>query len=224
MSESFVDNESDQPPGDPAEALRLIEEQRATVLRRIHVDDRWWYWPWGFAWLIGFGVMFLRFGPNGRVFVDLPEWLPVALLLALLVAAGAISGATGTRAYGQVAGESARRGAYYGWTWAISFAAITVILVRVSDALPEDMRTLVWAASNVAITGALHMAGGAIWLNRPLFQLGVWISVVNVAGVLAGPGWQSLIMCVAAGGGMIVFGAAASRWKRRPVPAPREGA
>ncbi|HTF07024.1 MAG TPA: transporter [Asanoa sp.] len=222
MSESFTDNE--QPPGDPAEALRLIEEQRAATLRRIYVDDRWWFWPWGFAWLIGFGLLFLRYGPDGRVFVDMPSWLPVAVLIALLVAAGVISGATGGRANGQVAGESARRGAYYGWTWAIAFTAITVILVRVSDALPEDMRTLVWVATNVGLTGALHMAGGAIWLNRPLFQLGVWISVVNVAGVLAGPGWQSLIMCVAAGGGMIVFGAVSSRWKRRHVPAAREAA
>ncbi|GAA1848787.1 transporter [Asanoa iriomotensis] len=213
MSESFVDN--DQPPGDPAEALRLIEEQRAAALRHIHIDDRWWYWPWGFAWLIGFGLLFLRFGPDGRVFVDLPEWLPVAALIALLVGAGVISGLTGARAYGSVVGESSRRGAYYGWAWSIAFTGATVILVRVSDALPEDLRTLVWSATMVALTGALHMAGGAIWLNRTLFQLGVWISVVNVAGVLAGPGWQSLIMCVAAGGGMIVFGAFAGRWRRR---------
>ena len=90
-----------------------------------------------------------------------------------------------------------------------------MILVRVSDRLPEDLQTLVWSATMVGLTGALHLAGGAIWLNRQLFLLGAWISVVNVAGVLAGPGWQSLIMCVAAGGGMIVFGFAASRWHRR---------
>jgi hypothetical protein len=212
VSESFVDN--DQPPGDPAEALKLIEEQRAAVLRRIYVDDRWWYWPWGFAWLIGFGLLFLRFGPDDRVFVPMPEWLPVAVLVALLAVASVISAMTGTRASGQVAGESSRRGAYYGWSWFIAFAAVTVILVRISDALPDDLVTLVWAATTVGLTGALHMAGGAIWLSRPLFILGVWISVVNVAGVLAGPGWQSLIMCVAAGGGMILFGAFASRWKR----------
>ncbi|HEV7708277.1 MAG TPA: transporter, partial [Asanoa sp.] len=165
MSESFVDN--DQPPGDPAEALKLIEEQRAAVLRRIYVDDRWWYWPWGFAWLIGFGLLFLRFGPDDRVFVPMPEWLPVAVLVALLAVASVISAMTGTRASGQVAGESSRRGAYYGWSWFIAFTAVTVILVRISDALPDDLVTLVWAATTVGLTGALHMAGGAIWLSRP---------------------------------------------------------
>lgn len=211
VSESFVDN--DQPPGDPAEALRLIEEQRAAVLRRIQVDDRLWYWPWGVAWLVGFGLLFLRYGPDGRVFVDMPEWLPVVVLVALMLGASVFSGLTGAKAYGHVAGESARRGAYYGWSWSIAFTSATVILVKVNDALPEDLRTLVWSATMAALTGALHMAGGAIWLNRPLFQLGVWISVVNVAGVLAGPGWQALIMCVLAGGGMLAFGAIAHRWR-----------
>jgi hypothetical protein len=213
VNESFADNE--QSPGDPAETLRLIGEQRAAALRQIYVDDRWWFWPWGFAWLVGFGLIFLRFGPDGRVFVNLPEWLPTAVLVALIIAAGVISGVTGARAYGHLAGESAKRGAYYGWAWMIAFTTMTVILVRVSDRLPEDLRTLVWSATMVGLTGALHLAGGAIWLNRQLFQLGAWISVVNVAGVLAGPGWQSLIMCVAAGGGMIFFGLAASRWHRR---------
>ena len=215
MHDRFTVDEEERPPAGPAETLRLIEEQRAAAMRQIRVDDRLWYWPWGFAWLIGFALLFLRYGPDGRVFVDLPEWLPVAVLVALLIAAGVVSAMTGTRAYGQLSGDSARRGAYYGWAWTVSFVAIAVILGKVTASLSHELAIMIWAATSVGLTGALHMAGGAIWLNRPLFQLGVWISVVNVAGVLAGPGWQSLINCVAGGGGMIVFGVVAARWKRR---------
>jgi hypothetical protein len=50
------------------------------------------------------------------------------------------------------------------------------------------------------------MAGGAIWNDRWLFFLGAWTSVINVAGILAGPGWHSLIVAVAGGGGMLVAG------------------
>ena len=53
------------------------------------------------------------------------------------------------------------------------------------------------------------MAGGAIWLDRDLFRLGVWISVINLAGVLAGPGWHALVVSVAGGGGILVAGALA---------------
>jgi hypothetical protein len=58
----------------------------------------------------------------------------------------------------------------------------------------------------VALTGALHMAGGAIYRDRSLFVLGAWTSVINIIGIIAGPGWHSLIVAIAGGGGMIVAG------------------
>ena len=59
------------------------------------------------------------------------------------------------------------------------------------------------------------MAGGAVWLDRDLFRLGVWISVINMIGAFAGPGWHALIMAVAGGGGMLVAGAIARRRQRQ---------
>ena len=56
---------------------RLIERERAAAERNLTPDPRLLLWPWGFAWLIGFTVYFLRFGPDGRVFVDMPDWLPL---------------------------------------------------------------------------------------------------------------------------------------------------
>jgi hypothetical protein len=80
------------------------------------------------------------------------------------------------------------------------------VLAQLSGHLPEDQLGLLWAGGMVALTGALHMAGGAIWNDRSLFLLGAWISLTNVVGVLVGPGWHSLIVGVAGGGGMIVAG------------------
>jgi hypothetical protein len=39
-----------------------------------------------------------------------------------------------------------------------------------------------------------------------MFVLGVWITVLNIAGVLAGPGWHSLLIAVLGGGGMLGTG------------------
>src|SRR5688500_16009952 len=110
-------NEDDLPPADPAETLRLIGVQRAEAARRLNPDLRLYYWPWGAAWLIGFGLLFLRFGPDGRVFVNLPPWLPLTSLFVLLLAAAAVSGTAGVKAYGQIVGDSSRRGAWYGYAW-----------------------------------------------------------------------------------------------------------
>jgi hypothetical protein len=194
---------------DPAESLRLIQRERAEAERVLTPDQRLFLWPWGFAWLIGFTLYFLRYGPGGRVFVDLPAWLPLVVLLALMTAAGIVTGVAGARAGRWITGSSNRQSALYGITWSVAFCGMSVVLSRVSDLLPDAELNLLWAGAMVGLTGALHMAGGAMFGDRNLFTLGAFVSVVNVAGVIIGPGWHSLILAVAAGGGMIVAGAVA---------------
>jgi hypothetical protein len=67
----------------------------------------------------------------------------------------------------------------------------------------------------VALTGALHMAGGAVFKDRYLFGLGAYISVINIIGVAIGPGWHSLVVALFGGVGMIVAGALGAAAFRR---------
>ncbi|MET8249882.1 transporter [Micromonospora sp. NPDC005197] len=210
-----MEQDDDRPPADAATALQLIRDQRAATVSRLEPDARLLYWPWGVAWLVGFGLFFLRYSPGGRVLVRLPDWLPLTALFVLLVAAGAIQAVAGARAYGQVTGDSARRGRWYGWAWALGSMSVYAAVGRVSDHLPHDLAALLWSAAAVGLTGALHMAGGAIWLDRDLFRLGVWISVINVVGAIAGPGWHALVVSVAGGVGILIAGAIARLRQRR---------
>ena len=199
-------NEDDDQPMDPAESLRLIERERAEAERNLIPDPRLFLWPWGFAWLIGFTVYFLRFGPDGRVFVDMPQWVPLIVLLGALIAAGVVTGITGARAGRWISGPSSAQGAMYGISWSIAFVGMSVVLGRVSDYLPGPQQNLLWAGAMVGLAATLHMAGGAIYNDRTLFGVGAYISVINVIGVLIGPGWHSLILAVAGGAGMLVAG------------------
>jgi hypothetical protein len=199
----------DDLPMDPAESLRLIERERAEAERVLTPDQRLFLWPWGFAWLIGFTIYFLRFGPDGRVLVRLPEWLPLVALLGLTMAAGIVTGVAGARAGRWISGTSSRQGILYGITWSVAFFSLATVLSRVSRYLPDPELNLLWAGAMVGLTGALHMAGGAVWDDRNLFVLGAFVSAVNVAGVIIGPGWHSLVVAVAGGGGMLVAGAVA---------------
>jgi hypothetical protein len=198
--------DDDAPMLDPAESLALIERERANLARSLTPDPRLMLWPWGFAWLFGFGLFFLRFGPDGRVFVDLPEWLPPVALTALFLVAGAITGVAGARSSRQLAGPSSRQGLMYGLTWSAAYTSMSILFARFSDDLPDELLGLLWAGGMVALTGALHMAGGAIWNDRNLFVLGAWTSLVNLAGIVAGPGWHSLIVALGGGGAMIAAG------------------
>ena len=194
------------PPVDPAESLRLIARERAAAGRRLTPDPRLLLWPWGLAWLLGFGVYFLRFGPDGRVFVAMPGFVPLTVLLGLITLAGIVTGIVGARAGRQVTGPSSRQGTMYGFTWSVAFIGMAVLLSRTSDLLPVPTGNLLWAGAMVALTGVLHMAGGALWNDRILYVLGLSISVVNVVGIIIGPGWHALIVAVFGGGGMLVAG------------------
>lgn len=209
-----MDLDDDLPPADAAAALRLIQDQRSATARRLDPDARLLYWPWGVAWLVGFGLFFLRFPPGDSALVGLPGWLPLTVLFALLLAAAAVQAVASARAYGQVTGDSARRGRWYGCAWGLGSVSVYAGTGQITEYLPHDRAALLWSATAVGLTGALHMAGGAIWLNRDLFRLGVWISVINLIGAIAGPGWHALVVAAAGGGGILVAGALARRRQR----------
>jgi hypothetical protein len=208
-------NDDDLPPVDPAESLALIERQRAETERLLTPDPRLFLWPWGLAWLIGFALFFLRFGPDGRVFVPMPSWLPLVVLMTLIITAGIVTGITGARAGRQVSGPTSEQGLMYGITWSVAFAGTAFVLGQVSGLLPDDKVNLLWAGTMVALTGALHMVGGAIFRDRALFALGLWTSAINVIGVALGGGWHSLVLAVAGGGAMLLAGWLGARRLRR---------
>lgn len=197
----------DHPPASPADSLRLIAEERATANREFVPDIRLLSWPWGIAWFIGFGLLFLRFGPNGRTFVSMPEWLPLAVLFTLLAVAAVITATVTGRTARQTAGRSSYQGMLFGLSWPIAFATTFTIAVRLNGKLPDDEVGLLWAALAVAITGILYLAGGVIWSAPTMYVMGVWLLVINAAGVIIGPGWHSLIIAIGGGIGVFISGA-----------------
>lgn len=198
---------------DPGEALRLIAHERGNVIRHVTPDPRLMYWPWGLTWLISFGLSFLRYGPDGRTLVAFPEWVPLTALTGLMIAAGIFTGVVGARSGRQISGPSNRQGAMYGISWSAGFAGLAIVFGQVSDSLPDPLLGLLWGGGMVALVGALYMAGAAIWNVWDMFVLGAWISIVNAAGVLWGPGWHALVVAVAGGGGLLTAGLIG--WMRR---------
>jgi hypothetical protein len=198
--------EDDTPLDDPAESLALIQREQSNLARDLTPDWRLLYWPWGIAWLISFGAFFLRFGPDGRVFVDMPDWLPLVLLAVLMTGAGIVTGIAGSRNARTISGPSNRQGAFYGITWSAGFLSMSVLFSQFGDLLPQAQLSLLWGAGLVALTGVMHMAGGAVWNDRALFFLGAWTNLINVVGILIGPGWHSLIVAIGGGGAMLLAG------------------
>src|SRR5690606_2748185 len=158
----------DEAPLSADEAQRLIEQRRAEASRKLSPDPRLLYWPWGVSWLGGFALLFLRYGPDGRVLLDMPAWLPLTTLYALMFAAFLTSGISRARSARHIRGASQAKGMLYGSAWLLGFTGIAVTAGRVSDHLPADLIGLLWAALSVSFVGAMYLAGGAIWGDRHL--------------------------------------------------------
>ncbi|GIH20538.1 transporter [Rugosimonospora africana] len=201
-------------PVSAAESLKLIEAQRDAAVRSLRPDPRFIYWPWGLAWLVGFGLLFLRHGPHEQIRVSMPDTLPLATLFALMIIALLVSGVAGARANRQISGDSSVRGLRYGLSWLAGFAGNAVVCAHFSKLLPAPEVGLLWAATSVGLVGVLYLTGSAVWQSRDLFVLGIWLTISNIVGVLAGPGWHSLVISVAGGGGLLVAGFAEwLRWR-----------
>ena len=212
-------NEESLPPPSPEESLRLIDQQRAIVTDRLQGNLAPYYVPWGLAWLAGFGAFVLRDGiGDAGGYVSMPYSLPLIILFVAMAIAIAVTVTTGYRESNRVTGESTRTGVLYGLSWFLTFATMMPIASRFADLLPRDERGLLFAAVGAGLTGTLYLTGAAIWRNWGMAALGAWLLLVNLAGVLAGPAWHSIVMAVAGGGGMLVVGVGAWRRGRRARP------
>jgi hypothetical protein len=192
--------------------------QREEMLARVRSGIQVMHITWGLAWFIGNGLFFLGNGPGGRVFVRIPAWVPLTVLLALLVVAGVTTVALGVRVFGRGATDPAyvRQAKWYGLAWLLGFVGLLVTVGKVTHGLSTDEQGLVWVVTTTGLAAALHLAGSAIWLDRAQLRLGIWLTVINVIGALTGQGWQALIVAVAGGGVMLYLGCAGVLSRGRP--------
>ncbi|MFI7441744.1 transporter [Nonomuraea indica] len=193
-----------EPAPSPEEMLRLIERQRADTVRRLKGDPRLLYAPWGVAWLLGFGTLFLHYGLGGEPYLAISQMQAVGVMLSLQVLAGGVAAYGITRMSGQVRGDSSARGTMYGYAWFAGMVLMAVVASRMSPQLPPEESGLLWAAASMLVVGVLYMAGGAIWLDWSMFFVGVCVLAVNAVGVVLGAGWHALLSSVLLGGGFVV--------------------
>ncbi|MFF5206016.1 hypothetical protein [Streptosporangium sp. NPDC000396] len=190
----------------PEEMLRLIEQQGSVAAHRLTPDPVPHYLAWGVAWFVGFGALFLHHGLSGTPYVPIPFPVVLTLLFGLMALAMLVSALTMWQLRSPVRGASQTRGMMYGFAWSFGFLSMWAIAIRFGTQLPPAENSLLWASLSMMVVAILYMAGGALWLVRPMFVLGAGMAVLNAVGTAAGPGWHALLMSVGAGGGSIVGG------------------
>jgi hypothetical protein len=202
----------------PEQSLALIEAQRARVESQTDVDPVVLYGVWGVAWLLGFGLWAVtENGANGSgPWLDIPRGV-VGVTFGLLIA-GAMAATMwhSLRVSRGLRGEEQQRGAMYGWSWTIAFAALFVVMAGIHRAgAPQELTNLLWPLLSCLLVGVMQTMGGAVWKDFYLFGIGIWILVCTaIGGFLGLPGFN-VVMALAGGGGFLVMAAWFTLRRRR---------
>lgn len=185
----------------PADTLRLINEQQEAARNATEPDGRLLFGVWGLAWLIGYLAMWFTSRETGS-----PErwsgWVFAGCIVGAMVftIVHSIARTAGTR------GASARAGALYGWTWFLAFAVYGTILGAMGDAgAPPEVMAIVANGVASLIVGLMYLAGGMLFCENRMSVVGGWMLITAVVAVYAGMPNTYLVMAVAGGGGFLAI-------------------
>lgn len=198
---------------DTSAAAALIERTTDDTRRALTIQYPLLYAGWGVAWLVGLFVMWLSV--RGQTHYAGPSAASAILFGVLLLMALAITIVTTVRATRGVHGQSEMQGMIFGISWGIGFVALfTVQAALAHNGASDTVLALVSAAGPLIVTSLMYLAGAAIWTDKPMLTMGVWLAVVAAVGVWTGPITVLLVDALAGGGGFLVV-AGYLVWRKR---------
>jgi hypothetical protein len=202
----------DATPMAAAEAALIMREADHRARRQLRVGHRVTFSIWGLGLLIGYGAMWLAVRGQ-RPFHGPP---PAAFAVVALLGAGSvIAGLAEARADSGVGGLSVMRRRIHFLAVLAGLAAMFALegaLVHAGATRP--VIGVFEASAPVLVAGLFYFTTSAVWLDWPVFGLGVWLVVVAAAGSFAGPAGVWAVDALAAGLAYLVM-AAIEPWLRR---------
>ncbi|GLY64720.1 hypothetical protein Atai01_13390 [Amycolatopsis taiwanensis] len=112
-------------------------------------------------------------------------------------------------------GHSATQGKIFGIAWPIGFATLYIVEGALAhQGADSTMLGLVSAAGPLLVTSMMYLAGAAIWLDKAMLTMGVWLALVVATGVWTGPITVLLVNSLAGGGGFLAV-AGYLAWRKR---------
>ncbi len=199
---------------DPAALLALIGAQQARTVDAISVRDGVLYLWWGLGLTLGHVALFLS-APMGPVGL-LPSWAGGVAMFVGTMAALVATGLHIHRASAGLTGPSQRQGARWGYAWAVLFVAAQIFGSALVRQRPGDATVILYfTVTPGLITGAMYLAGGAMWHDRTMYRLGIWVCFVFTAAAFAGVPWVFFVLALGAGPVLVAVGLVQRRNHKR---------
>ncbi|WP_210594052.1 ABC transporter permease [Streptomyces sp. GESEQ-35] len=163
------------------------------------VDNRATYISFGLAYVLGHGSAALSQGD--APLLDLPGWLPMALLGAGL-AVGTVQATVAALRAQRTATEpdDVLSGKLLGMAWITAFAALFLAITGLASTLDmPDVQSLLWPTGSGFVVGLLYIAEGAHRRNLLHYSLGTWLALTSTGALLLGSPGLYWVLTLAGG-------------------------
>ncbi|AOS65648.1 hypothetical protein TL08_24350 [Actinoalloteichus hymeniacidonis] len=208
-------------PTDPAAMLALIQQQQRRTERQLFSGLAAIPLAFGASWLLGYAVLFLAIRPEPVL--PLSRQVALGIYFGLLALAALCTWWAVGRSSRGLRGTSQRQATMYGFSWMIGMTATTTVLAAVTRlGVDEPVASLLWSAMPGLMAGMLLVSGGAVFSDVGQFKIGLWVVLSTTASTFAGIPNHYLVMSLAGGGGLILFGVSQLRAEARANRAARQ--
>jgi hypothetical protein len=210
-----TDEAADLDDGTPmraADAAVIMQDAGQKARQQLQVGHRATFTFWGLGLLLGYGAIWLTV--RGQHPFHGPD--PAAFATFTLLAVGAaIATVAGNRADSGVGGLSAARRRIHFLAVLAGLAAMFALEGALARAgASRGVLGVFEASAPVLVAGLFYLTTSAVWLDWPLFGLGIWLLMVSAVGGFAGPAGVWAVDALAAGLAYLLM-AAIEPWVRR---------
>ncbi len=195
------------PPFDPQEALRVLDDQTASSAVTFRYPDHASYLLWGSLYLLGYLPLAFSRGP-GALLPGLPLSLALGWFFVSLAIGIACSILIAIRHTRGLRGASSRQGMFYGYSWWLAFTGIAGLGYRLGElgVVDGDQTGIIVNGVSMILVGVLFMSGGAIWTDTTQFSIGAAICVLTTVALVLGLPAYYWVMSLVVGGGLLAVG------------------
>ncbi|WP_024801690.1 hypothetical protein [Nocardia sp. BMG51109] len=167
------------------------------------IDNRATYIGFGLAYVVGHGSAALSRGTDPLV--DLPQWLPTALLFIGLAAGTVCATVAALRAQRDAEGGELLSARLLGFAWIVGFGALFLAITGLTSTVDApDLANLLWPAGSGLIVGLIYVAEGAHRRNVLHYSLGTWLALISTSAFFFSAPVFFWILAVLGGGGYAV--------------------
>ncbi|MCW4458563.1 hypothetical protein [Microbacterium sp. MPKO10] len=212
---------------DPAEMLRLLNDQQKSVSTQFGSMAWTVTATWGIAWTVGFTSVWLIDGlkpafsiPEAAGFIVLGVVVCIAVIVSVIMGIRTGRGVKTTR-------EEAFSSAAYGCTWSLSMIGIWLFgMALISQGMSPHIIQFYFSSGFVLMTGIMMAVTAAVWKMKSALFIGIWLVVIAAVAPFFGAPGNYLFLAISGGLVFIGFAIAAAAYNsglKRRVQGDRRG-